>query len=288
MSDYMTSINNYFSNLPKINKDINPNDKYTSVTTNAIKISNYTYILSFIAIIVVFVIFSFFNISFLKKNDDNNPLYKLLEILIVSFGLVVTMMVLLNYLLGIDVTASLDIDEENKPNIEIVVENELKEPPVIIQNSKEVFHLPQNIYKYKDAKAVCKAYDSELADIKQVQKAYKNGAEWCSYGWSKNQMALFPTQYKTWEKLQKTDKYKNICGRPGINGGYIKDPNKKYGVNCYGYKPEINAKNRKYMDNLTLYPINTNESIKDKEIQYYKDNIHNIIVSPFNSAKWNE
>ena len=38
-------------------------------------------------------------------------------------------------------------------------------------------------------------------------------------------MALFPTQYKTWEKLQKTGKYKNIC-TTRINGGYIKDPNK--------------------------------------------------------------
>tara|TARA_Y100000816_G_scaffold286592_1_gene267970 strand:- start:1512 stop:2375 length:864 start_codon:yes stop_codon:yes gene_type:complete len=286
MTDYMKSLNNYFSNLPKLNTAINMDGEYSNLNTKVVNISNYTYVLSFLAIMIIFVIFSFFNISFLKKDNDDNPLYKLLEILIISFGLVVTMMVLLNYLLGIDVSAKLDIDGEANPNIEIVVENEMLEPPVILKNSKEVFHLPQNIYKYKDAKAVCKAYDSELADIKDVQKAHKDGAEWCSYGWSKNQMALFPTQHKTWEKLQKTDKYKNICGRPGVNGGYIEDPNRKYGVNCYGYKPEINSKNRKYMDNLTLYPNNIN-NVKDKEMQYYKDNIHNIIVAPFNSSEWN-
>ena len=47
----------------------------------------------------------------------------------------------------------------------------------------------------------------------------------------------------------------------------------------------VNTKNRKYMDNLTLYPTNI-KSVKDEEIQYYKDNIHNIIVAPFNSSEW--
>tara|TARA_B100000003_G_scaffold203179_1_gene213370 strand:+ start:11159 stop:11782 length:624 start_codon:yes stop_codon:yes gene_type:complete len=206
----------------------------------------------------------------------------------ISFALVITMMVLLNYLLGIDITANLEIGDDATPEVEIVVENEVQEAPAIIQRQKEVFHLPQNIYKYKDAKAVCKAYDSELADIKDIEKAYKNGAEWCSYGWSKNEMALFPTQYKTWEKLQKNSKYKNICGRPGINGGHVNNKDIKLGVNCYGYKPQINSKNRKYMDNLTLYPNNLNNSVKDKELQYYKNNINNIIVAPFNSYSWNE
>ena len=34
-------------------------------------------------------------------------------------------------------------------------------------------------------------------------------------------MALFPTQYKSWKKLQKQKGRENDCGRPGINGGYI-------------------------------------------------------------------
>ena len=290
MSDYTKSLNNYFSNLPNLTKINTNNDEYSTIKTNTVNINSVTYLLSFLAIIVLFVFISFFNTAVFNKSnsDSDNPMYKLIEILMISFALVITMMVLLNYLLGIDITANLEIGDDATPEVEIVVENEVQEAPVVIQRQKEVFHLPQNIYKYKDATAVCKAYDSELADIKDVEKAYKNGAEWCSYGWSKNEMALFPTQYKTWEKLQKNSKYKNICGRPGINGGYVKNKDLKLGVNCYGYKPQINSKNRKYMDNLTLYPNNLNNSVKDKELQYYKNNINNIIVAPFNSYSWNE
>ena len=32
---------------------------------------------------------------------------------------------------------------------------------------------------------------------------------------------------------------KDVCGLPGINGGYIDNPNIRFGVNCYGYKPKI-------------------------------------------------
>ena len=39
-------------------------------------------------------------------------------------------------------------------------------------------------------------------------------------------MALFPTQYEHWEHLQKIKGHENDCGRPGVNGGYIDNPNK--------------------------------------------------------------
>ena len=40
----------------------------------------------------------------------------------------------------------------------------------------------------------------------------------------------------TYEKLQKYPGNENNCGRPGINGGYDKNPNAKFGVNCYAKK----------------------------------------------------
>ena len=88
--------------------------------------------------------------------------------------------------------------------------------------NKEVFHIGDNIYTYNEAKMICNAYDGELADYSQVENAYKSGAEWCSYGWSKGQMALYPTQKLTYEKLKKIPGLENSCGRPGINGGYIR------------------------------------------------------------------
>jgi len=68
---------------------------------------------------------------------------------------------------------------------------------------KQVFNVSRNVYTYHDAAAVCAALDSELATYDQVQSAYKQGADWCNYGWVQGQMAVYPTQKETYEKLQK-------------------------------------------------------------------------------------
>jgi len=48
----------------------------------------------------------------------------------------------------------------------------------------EVFHIESNTYTYDDAKDVCKLLDARLATYEEVERAYQNGANWCSYGWS--------------------------------------------------------------------------------------------------------
>ena len=106
------------------------------------------------------------------------------------------------------------------------------------QPKEEVFNLTNNKYTYEDAKYACKAHGARLASYDEVEDAYKKGGEWCNYGWTDGQMVLFPTQKSTWESLQKDDKTKQSCGRPGINGGHINNPAQKFGVNCYGVKPE--------------------------------------------------
>ena len=105
------------------------------------------------------------------------------------------------------------------------------------KSAKQVFNLANNIYSYEDAQKVCAAFDASLATYDQVETAYNNGAEWCNYGWSEGQMAYFPTQKDTWDRLQKNPNTKHACGRPGINGGYIDNPYVKFGANCYGVKP---------------------------------------------------
>ena len=77
----------------------------------------------------------------------------------------------------------------------------------------EVFHVPNNIYNYEEAKAICKAYDSELATYDQIEDAYNKGANWCSYGWSEGQLALFPTQKNVYDDLQKNKGHENDCGQ---------------------------------------------------------------------------
>jgi uncharacterized membrane protein YgcG len=107
-----------------------------------------------------------------------------------------------------------------------------------LPGSPEVFNIGNNIYNYKEADEVCKAYGARLATYDEIENSYNNGAEWCNYGWSSDQMAYFPTQKSTWNELQKDDRLKNACGRPGVNGGYMANPNIRFGANCFGSKPK--------------------------------------------------
>ena len=109
--------------------------------------------------------------------------------------------------------------------------------PETCEPVNQVFNVANNVYTYEEAQKVCSAFDASLATYDQIEASYKNGGEWCNYGWSDDQMAYFPTQKETWEKLQNNPNTKHACGRPGINGGFIDNPYIKFGANCYGKKP---------------------------------------------------
>lgn len=155
---------------------------------------------------------------------------------------------------------------------------------------KEVFNIANNMYTYEDAQAVCSAYDAELASYSQIEQSYNNGAEWCNYGWSDNQMIFFPTQKSSWDKLQKNPKTKNNCGRPGINGGYMANPNLKFGVNCYGVKPkpsdyELDMMKAKNVND--VIPKTPEQKLIDDKIKYWKENADKmLVVNSFNKEKW--
>lgn len=155
----------------------------------------------------------------------------------------------------------------------------------------EVFNIRNNLYTYDEAKSVCSIYGAKLADYDQVEKAYSDGGEWCNYGWSEGQMALFPTQKDTWNKLQKTDRAKNACGRPGINGGFIKNRRIRMGVNCYGKKPKPTT-NEKNMMNANIED-KLPESAADKrlrtKIDLWKKNADKfLIMNSFNKKEWSD
>jgi hypothetical protein len=154
---------------------------------------------------------------------------------------------------------------------------------------KQVFHIPASIYDYENAKALCQAYGADLANIDQMEEAHKSGAEWCSYGWSDNQMILYPTQKSTWEELQKsTDPAKKkSCGRPGINGGYMDNASMKVGVNCYGPKPEMNAASSKLMSSIQNYEAGKMlDPLHEARVQQMKGKINEVIIAPFNKGAW--
>jgi hypothetical protein len=155
-----------------------------------------------------------------------------------------------------------------------------KPPPSSAYHENEVFYVSDNTFTFEKAENVCKAYGAELATYSQVEQAYNAGAEWCGYGWSVGGLALFPTQKDTWEKRQMnetSEEKRQLCGRPGINGGYF-DPKMKFGVNCYGQKPakkREDSKEKRSTDN-------------DREIGYLRDHLDDMLVLPFNKGIWSE
>lgn len=153
---------------------------------------------------------------------------------------------------------------------------------------EEVFNIPGNYYTYEQSKAVCEAYDADLATYDQVEKAYNAGGEWCNYGWSEGQMALFPTQQASYDKLQKIEGHEHDCGRPGVNGGYIANPKVKFGVNCYGKKPAQTQFESDLMKSQKGYPVNEKDILFQKQVDYWKSKINDLLVSPFNYNSWSK
>jgi hypothetical protein len=172
-------------------------------------------------------------------------------------------------------------DTKEKDNSHVIHVNEV---------GNEVFHVSNNLYSYDDAQAICISYGGRIATYDEVENAYKNGAEWCGYGWTDGQMALFPTQKSTWDNLQKTDNHKNSCGRPGINGGFIANPNIKYGANCYGKKPSAKQGDLNQMNAIknTPYPKSQKDVVRDCKTDYWKNNANKLEINGFNRNKWSE
>jgi hypothetical protein len=199
------------------------------------------------------------------------------------------------YILKVNISTNISDLFSNDPklNIKIKKVNELdkdKDRAINVVNklNKEVFNIPGNYYSYDDARLMCKAMNSELATYDQVESAYNRGAEWCNYGWSEGQMALFPIQKKTYNKLQQVEGHEHDCGRPGINGGYFDDSNIKFGVNCYGVKPEINDPSEKLMDNMTFFPQSEKDLKMKEKLDFLKTKMDDLIISPFNVKKWRQ
>lgn len=158
-------------------------------------------------------------------------------------------------------------------------------------NGNEVFNISDNAYTYDDAQAICKSYGATMATYDQIESAYNDGAEWCNYGWSNDQMIFFPTQKSTWDKLQKVPEHKNDCGRPGVNGGYIANPYVKFGVNCFGKKPPASDDDLVRMNSKQnmLYPKSKKDIDLENKVNYWKDNAASLLkVNSFNNKKWSE
>jgi len=156
----------------------------------------------------------------------------------------------------------------------------------------EVFNISNNLYTYDDAQSICSVYGAKLANYDQLEEAYNHGAEWCNYGWSDGQMAFFPTQKSTWKNLQNDPKKKNNCGRPGINGGYFANPYIKFGVNCYGKKPnptDADLARMKANQQQVIQPKKPEDAELDEKVKFWKDNKDKLLqINSYNQKTWSE
>jgi hypothetical protein len=283
-------------------------DSVDTLTTGLGTITNdiYSYINNLLSnpslIIILVVVLVLYGMLFLSLGDKSsiqsssdtisNSGSSKLTIIFVAFFIILIIINGLLYFFGIDIIAKLKYLLTGSPEVDITVDPSRADakkndvPQILLR--PQVFNIPENDFVYPDAKAVCSAYGGRLATYSEVEDAYKNGGEWCNYGWSEGQMALFPTQKKTFDKLQKIEGHENDCGRPGINGGYISNPAVRFGVNCYGFRPRMTEKDKALMENSSVYPKTTKDLVMEKRVDYWKDKLSEVLVSPFNHNSWSK
>lgn len=266
------------------------NDTYDYINN---LLSNPSVVIILVVVVVIYiVIFMSLGGSTNMPSSDavSNSGSNTITVIFVAFFIILIVINGLQYFFGVDIIAKLKNILSGNPEIDITVDTSrvqaAKAPVPEILLKQQVFNIPGNEYVYPDAKALCSAYGARLATYKEVEDSYKNGGEWCNYGWSDGQMALFPTQQKTYDELQKIEGHENDCGRPGVNGGYMANPALKFGVNCYGYKPRINSTEEDLMANEPIYPKTEKDIAMENRVNYWKDKLSEILVSPFNHDTW--
>jgi len=225
------------------------------------------------------------NMNISNSSSSSNIIY----MIIIAIFVVIIIVNGLQYFFGIDVFAKLSdiFTADAASNAEDTSRKEAAKSQVpAILLKQQVFNISENDFSYPDAKAVCSAYGARLATYTELEEAYGDGADWCNYGWSDGQMALFPTQQKTFNELQKIEGHENDCGRPGINGGYMKNPALRFGVNCYGYKPRMTIEEEERMANDPIYPKTQKDIAMENRVQYWKDQLASVLVNPFNYKNW--
>lgn len=275
------------------------NDSQNSVLTN---LNNNIGTNPIILIVILIVIIGYYTLfsslassspsisspSISSPSPSSTSSMMFIEILLWGIFIVLILLNGMSYIFNIDVTANLKNLFSGVPEVDISVQHPLQMSSTVpeITRKQQVFHVPGNEYTYENSKAICTAYGGRLASYKEVENAYNDGADWCSFGWSDGQMALYPTQTEKWENLQKIEDHEHDCGRPGINGGFIDNPNVKFGINCFGYKPKITPDEVQQMSQSTLYPKTMKEINFDKKVEHWRNRLSEIMVAPFNHNNW--
>ena len=91
----------------------------------------------------------------------------------------------------------------------------------------------------------------------------------------------------TYEKLQQGPlAYKQACGKPGVNGGFFDNPDLRFGVNCYGVRPDKKATDELLSESGAALPPTPEEIDFDRKVQKFRDQLDTMIVLPWNKGNW--
>ena len=253
-------------NAPKVNTNTKASNIFTAAPSTTV----------IILIISLLVLFTFIATFYREVQNGFRVLYQKIKVL---FG--ATEPALPSPVLEQDINSRPEPPQNREPSeTQKMVEK-------ILPGVKQVFNISKNSYSYYDAEPLCKALGSELATYEQVKQAYAQGADWCNYGWVKGQMAVFPTQQATWEQIQNgPEEQRNVCGRPGLNGGFFDNPELKYGVNCFGTKPEQKAHDATAVASGEGAPLSVGGLEVENKIAKYRGEASSIAVLPWNKNTW--
>ena len=266
---------------------------------NTLSINPMVFVILLVVILLYVLLFSSLgknsNMDYQQTSGSGSDIKTVGIIIIIIFG-VLALINGIQYFFGISIVTSITNLFSNSPQINIGINETTSDSnssssgnSSIIPESlqQQVFNIPGNHYGYNDAKTLCSAYGARLATYDDVEKSYQRGGEWCNYGWSEGQMALFPTQKVTYQNLQTIAGHENDCGRPGVNGGYMANPDIKFGVNCYGHKPVMMGEEEQNMMTNSPYPKTEKDILMEQRVDYWKQRLDEILVSPFNYKRWN-
>ena len=231
-------------------------DSKENMVFNALKNTKFSFVLILLIIIAIYIGI-FFLIGSVAQENSNSGVKIFIIILEIILWAMLIGIVYINVQNYNDENYSFKMKMENLFNTELTnlkVNAKTKETKETKDSEgecekdsdtdKEVFHITNNLYSYQEAKDICEQHNARMATYEEIERAYNKGANWCSYGWSKDQLALFPTQQELYNELKKVPGHEHDCGRPGINGGYIQNKNVRFGVNCYGIKPKPDDKDK--------------------------------------------
>lgn len=245
----------------------------------------------------VFLILFYFSMFILgvPMSSDSKPItISVLETIGWCIFVAVIIATFLKQGLGISLTDYVNGTSPEKEAPTTVTEGSGNTVAVTASGDGEVFNISSNVYSYDDAADVCSVFGARLATYDDVEKAYNQGGEWCNYGWTEGQAVYFPTQKKTWEELQKSDLTKNNCGRPGVNGGYMANPYLKFGVNCFGKRPEASEADLKNMEyqkagSLSSRMKRASDALLEKKIAFWQNHSDELLkINSFNRNSWSE